>query len=98
MPIVVSGGHKKTPTGSGRGPYSLAPLSQNMACPEACLLGAPFPGIQLDPPTCPVVQQALDAQRGLFITAALAAAVRSLAEQRQLTPAQLLGHWQPEAC
>jgi hypothetical protein len=34
----------------------------------------------------------------LFITAALAAAVRSLAEQRQLTPAQLLGHWQPEAC
>lgn len=99
MPIVISAGHKKAPANidKGRDAY-LAQSSQAAVHPGACLNGTPAPLIHLPVAGCPALHQALQEQRGLLATAALAAAVRAIAEQRHLTPAQLLHHWQPEVC
>lgn len=99
MPIVSPPGHKKALAGVDKGRISyLAPSSQTKPQPGACLHGAPAPLIHLPVAVCPDLTQALQEQRGLLITAALAAAVRGLADQRHLTPSQLLHRWQPEAC
>lgn len=99
MLIVSSPGHKKALAGVDKGRIEyLAPPSQIKPQHGACLHGAPAPLIHLPVSACPDLPQALQEQRGLLITAALAAAVRSLADQRHLTPAQLLHYWQPEAC
>jgi hypothetical protein len=99
MPTVISAGHKKALVGVDKGRVAYLPQSSQIKpSTGACLHGAPAPLIHLPVAVCPDLHQALQEQRGLLITAALAAAVRGLADQRHLTPAQLLHHWQPEAC
>lgn len=99
MPTVTSAGHRKAPVDVDKGSVAyLAQSSQIAPRSAACLQGSPAPLIHLPSPVFPDLHQALQEQHGLLITAALAAAVRGLADQRHLTPSQLLHRWQPEVC
>lgn len=98
MPTVISAGHRKALVNVDKGQDVCLPQFSQITPRSACLHGSPAPLIHLPVAVFPELHQALQEQRGLLATAALAAAVRAIAEQRHLTPAQLLHHWQPEVC